>query len=150
MRVSISVTMVSLLMEVLDKMVLSTFTPVPKVFYCYIDKYFDILKKQGVPWFLGRLDNQNVHIHFTVELEKGSLLCFLHVMVCWNEGLEGILAFSGYRKPAGTGSYLSFTSYHPVGHKMFVVLFLTMCAIGVCSDGNALKMKNELNTICVA
>ena len=64
---TVSVIVANLVMEELENKALSTFTQRPRLYYRFVDDTIAALKKTEIPKFHKHLNDQNVHIKFTVE-----------------------------------------------------------------------------------
>ncbi|XP_075534190.1 uncharacterized protein LOC142567979 [Dermacentor variabilis] len=81
MGASISVTTTNLVMEVIEQNALADFTPVPKVFVCYVDGCFCIVRRQDASRLLRLLNSVDAAIQFSTEYERDNSLPFLDVLV---------------------------------------------------------------------
>ena len=92
------------------------------------------LPRNMVKSFHSHLNSVEPCIQFTVEEESvDRTLPFLDVQLCKDP--DGTVTTSVYRKATHTDQYLSYTSHHPVAHKVGVVRTLMSRASTLSSSG---------------
>ena len=110
----------NLFMEDLEQRAIATALNPPKWWYRYVDDSHSTHKEQNVQEFTDHLNSQDPDIQFTVEYPDGdNRLAFLdsHPQVLE----DGSIKLKVYRKPTHTDQYLSFSSNHPIEHKLGVI-----------------------------
>ena len=107
----------------------------------YVDDTIVVLKRTRVAAFHDHLNQQNCHIKFTIERDKGSGIPFLDTLNVVKS--DGSITTSVYRKPTHSDRYLNFLSHHPIQHKTSVVETLYTRAFLVNSDETNLKQEEQ-------
>ena len=116
----LSVVMVNMVMEDVEKRALETFTTPLKCWKQYVDDVFCIAPKDLVASLFQHINNIEPSIQFTLESENAQgYLPLLDVQLQRSD--EGSISTSVYRKPIHTDKYLDFTSRHLSTHKNAVV-----------------------------
>ena len=77
----VSVTVANLVMEEIESQALSTFTPAPCFWKCYVDDMCTAIPSHLVTPFHDHLKGVNEHIQFTLEMEEDNSLPFLDVLL---------------------------------------------------------------------
>ncbi len=135
----------NLYMEDLEEKAISTLEVKPKFYKRYVDDIFQILKKNLVGKTLQHFNDQDDYIEFTVEKEENRQLAFLDTLVKADN--EGNISLTVYRKETHTDQYLSYTSEHPLEHKMSVVhTLLHRAETIVTNDEEKTKEKDKIRT----
>ncbi|XP_072021883.1 uncharacterized protein [Amphiura filiformis] len=106
-------------MEDFEKKALSSYPNPPRFWGRYVDDTFVIIKKSEVTAFTNHINSLHPSIKFTMEREDDGQLAMLDVLV--KRAPNGSLKFQVYRKSTHTNQYLSFSSHHPLQHKLGVV-----------------------------
>ena len=110
----------NLFMEDLEQRAIATALNPPKWWYRYVDDSHSTHKEHNVQEFTDHLNSQDPDIQFTVEYpDSDNSLAFLdsHPQVLE----DGSIKLKVYRKPTHTDQYLSFSSNHPIEHKLGVI-----------------------------
>ena len=92
----VSVVIANLYMEDFEEQALSSLTTAPKIWKCYVDNTFTILKQNDVEHFLEHLNTQQPTIRFTMETEKDNTIPFLDTLVIKDS--EGRLTTTVYNR----------------------------------------------------
>ena len=110
----------NLFMEDLEQRAIATALHPPAWWYRYVDDSHSKHKKLYVQEYTDHLNTIDDDIKFTVEFpDSDNALAFLdsHPQVLE----DGSLKLKVYRKPTHTDQYLSFSSNHPIEHKLGVI-----------------------------
>ena len=110
----------NLFMEDLEQRAIATALNPPGWWYRYVDDSHSKHKKHNVQEFTDHLNAQDPDAKFTVEYaDSDNRLAFLdsHPQVLE----DGSIKLKVYRKPTHTDQYLSFSSNHPIEHKLGVI-----------------------------
>ena len=86
----------------------------PKIWKCYVDECFCIIKKNGVTAFHDTLNSIDTNTSFTIEQECNGKISFLDTLVSRSNGAVSV---DVYRKPTHTDRYLDFNSHHDKKHR---------------------------------
>lgn len=86
----------------------------PRIWHRYVDDIFAIVHKDDTSNVLSLLNDQNVSIQFTTELEVDAKLAFLDLEV---SRVEDHLEFNIYRKKTSTQNFIRFDSCHNYQHR---------------------------------
>ena len=104
----------------------------PLLYRRYVDDTFCLFKdKNEVDHFLNFINSIHPNIHFTVEVENGSSLPFLDILV---EKTNDSFNSSLFRKKTFTGLYTDFASLSPNWFKTNLVSSLLYRAFNICSS----------------
>ncbi|CAN7977908.1 unnamed protein product, partial [Ixodes persulcatus] len=129
----VSVRVANLVMEYVEKFVMTSLSFPLKMYCRYVDDTFVILKKVNLHAFHFALNSINTAIQFTCETERDGVLPFLDVLVHRVGG--GAVETEVYRKPCDSGNVLCFDSHHPAEHKRAVVrTLLSRCDVLSSND----------------
>ena len=90
-----------------------------------------IIKSDQIDSFTTHINSQHPAIKFTIEKEVDSKIPVLDVLIVRDD--TGQLSFQVYRKPTHTEQYLSFSSHHPLQHKLGVIRTLSDRATTIVS-----------------
>ena len=142
----ISVIVANLVMESIENKMLKYFAFPPRVWLCYIDDTFVVLKKTVVVSFHKFINNIEDSIKFTVEQEVGNAIPFLDVLIICNNGQ---LTTKAYRKPTHTTRYLNFNSCYNFSQKVGLVKTLLFWANSKLIT-NYQDKTNEVKFVCDA
>jgi hypothetical protein len=109
---SLSPIVSNICMELFEELALDSAQYKPSLWLRYIDDIFMVLPhgSEQLQNFLDQLNSLRPSINFTMEIESGSAIPFLNVLVIM-KGTK--LATKVYRKPTHTGQCLNFKSNHP-------------------------------------
>ena len=110
----------NLFMEDLEQRAIATALNPPGWWYRYVDDSHSKHKRHNVQEFTDHLNSQDEDVKFTVEYpDSDNRLAFLdsHPQVLE----DGSIKLKVYRKPTHTDQYLSFSSNHPIEHKLGVI-----------------------------
>ena len=99
----------------------------------YVDEIFALLPNDlNVEYFLDSVNNLNVSIKFTHEIEINGTLPFLDVMVFKNSP-NGFPSFKVYRKPTHSNTYIHAFSNHSDNVKIATISNIFLRAFNYCS-----------------
>ena len=120
-----------------------TSTSRPLMYKRYVDDCFAMFDdKRDAQEFLGKLNQLNPALEFTVEHEENQTLPFLDVNV--HKERNGAFSTSIYRKPTFAGQYQHWNSFCPIQRKLNLIDLLIHRAINICSK---LHIESELSNI---
>ncbi|XP_044753689.1 uncharacterized protein LOC123313059 [Coccinella septempunctata] len=88
----------------------------------YVDDLFCILRADQLGNIIRVLNDQNIHINFTHEVETNSTLPYLDLQLIRND--DNTISTDWYQKPTASGRYLNYKSSHE--HKQKINLILGM------------------------
>ncbi|SRR6266436_778540 len=109
--------MANLFMSYFETKLCESFPDFPKTFIRYVDDIFAIVSytPEKLAEFVDLLNSQYPSIKFTTEIEVGSKLPFLDMLICRE---NGSLSFDIYRKPTNVNRFIDNSSFHPKQHKI--------------------------------
>ena len=90
--------------------------------------------------FHKHINEQNIDIQFTKEIEENGTLLFLDYLLTHDNNK---LRTTVYRKPTHTDRLLDQSSYNPTSHKATTIKALTTRAQLICDSQNALQDEND-------
>ena len=105
-------------MEHIERQALTTFREPRRIWLCYVDEVFCVIKSSVIDDFHYHVSSVYPNIKFTLELEDNSSLAFLDVRV--NRTVNCKFWTTIYHKPTDTDRYLQSDSHHPLHHKLAV------------------------------
>ena len=114
-----SAVVANLYMEFFEELALRTAPARPRIWKCYADDTFSIMKRDEVDGLLNHLNSVRLNIKFTMELEESGSIPVLDTRI--PRKVKGKLDITVYRKPTHTDRYLHFNSYHPTHLKKGLV-----------------------------
>ena len=113
----------NLFMEDFEKKALESFPDPPRFWGRYVDDALSIIQASNIDRFTDHINAQHPSIKFTTEREVDKSIPVLDVLIRRDD--SGNLTFRVYRKPTHTEQYLSFSSHHPLQHKLGVIRTLS-------------------------
>ena len=137
----VSPTVAKIYMEHFESKALQTSLHPPRVWLCYVDDTFTVLKEEYKAEFTDHLNNQDRYIKFTSESEDNGSIPMLDVRVIQKE--DNSVKLQVYRKPTHTDQYLNFRSNHTLAVKYGVIKTLHHRAETVTSNKQDLKQEKE-------
>ncbi|UYV78319.1 hypothetical protein LAZ67_16000957 [Cordylochernes scorpioides] len=115
---------------------------IDKHIHRYIDDIFAIVKTSSLDNIFSTLNNLYQDICFTVEIETNNTLAFLDILIT---KIDNRYTTSVYYKPSFFPSYIHFSSYCPLSHKINTVKTLTKHIFTHCTT--EISKQQETNTI---
>ena len=94
--------------DIEESAIIASIVP-PKVWKCYVDDSFCIIKKDEIPTFHNTLNSMDPHISFTIEQENNGQISFLDTLISHK---NGTISVNIYRKSSHMDRYLHFNSHH--------------------------------------
>ena len=110
-------------MEDFETKALASYPNPPRFWGPYVDDTLVIIKSDQIDSFTTHINSQHPAIKFTIEKEVDNKIPVLDVLIVRDD--TGQLSFQVYRKPTHTEQYLSFSSNHPLQHKLGVIRTLS-------------------------
>ncbi|UYV62695.1 hypothetical protein LAZ67_2001598 [Cordylochernes scorpioides] len=108
----------------------------------YHDDIFAIVKTSSLDNIFSTLNNLYQDIRFTVEIETNNTLAFLDILIT---KIDNRYTTGVYYKPSFFPSYIHFSSYCPLSHKINTVKTLTKRIFTHCTT--EISKQQETNTI---
>ena len=102
---SVSPVVANLCMEAIKELGINTSEIQPKVWRCYVDDSFCIIKKNAVNAFHTTLNSIDPHISCTIEEESDQQIAFLDTLVSHK---DNTITLGEYHKANHTDRYLDF------------------------------------------
>ena len=118
----ISVVIANLVMEYVEQRAISIFSLSPKLWKRFVDDTFVIMQTNEMNRLFDHLNNVDLNINFTIELEQDDKLAFLDVLVMRTQDEK--LATKVHQKTTHTNRYLNYHSAHSIEQKQGVVMNL--------------------------
>ena len=115
----VSVVVANLVMEHVEKLLISSFVRKPRFWKRYVDDVCCSVQECDVNDLLVHLNSIEPSVQFTCEVEKNRHLPYLDILLEHN--LDGTISTRVCRKLTHTERYLDFSSHHPPAHKAAVV-----------------------------
>ena len=91
-------------MEVIENTAIETTPTKPETWKRFVDDSFSIIKKTAITSFLNLLNNIDLNISFTIELEQDNKISFLDTLITQGNDFK----INVFRKPTHTDRYLDF------------------------------------------
>ena len=136
----VSVVVVEIVMQHIEKQALATYNQTLHFWFRYIDDTITILQTDDINVFHGHLNRQNSDIQFTRKLEDNGKIPFLDCLVSRDDTR---LRTTVYRKPTHIDRLLDQPSYNPTSHRATTVRTLTRHAQIICDSADSLHNENE-------
>ena len=130
----------NLFMEDFETKALASYPNPPRFWGRYVDDTIVIIKADQIDRFTAHINAHHPAIKFTIEKEVDNKIPVLDVLISRDD--TGQLSFQVYRKPTHTEQYLSFSSHHPLQHKLGVIRTLSDRATTIVSK--EVDKQNEL------
>ena len=121
----------NLFMEDFETKALASYPNPPRFWGRYVDDTLAIIKADQIDRFTAHINAHHPAIKFTIEKEVDNKIPVLDVLISRDD--TGQLSFQVYRKPTHTEQYLSFSSHHPLQHKLGVIRTLSDRATTIVS-----------------
>ena len=118
--------------QAIETTALTTTSHPPKVWECYVDYVFSIVRKSNLHDFFQHIDSLHPKTKFTMETEQNSQLPFLDTLIQTNS--DNTIFVRVYRKPTHADQYLKFTSHHLARAKKSVIMSLFDRAKNIISN----------------
>ena len=109
------------------------------VWYRYVDDTFTFVRKGGIDFVLGQLNNFHESIKFTFEKEADGSISFLDVKVM--RETDGSFKTDIHRKKTDTNIYLNWSSFAPRPWKVGTLKGLIRRAFTICSTEELRKKE---------
>ena len=137
----VSVVVAGILMQHLKERALATQRQTIPLWLRYVDDTFTAVHKDEIDDFHDHLNEQNVDIQFTKEIEENGKLPFLDCLVSRD---NNELRTTVYRKPTHTDRFiLDESSYNPTSHKATTIKTLTRRAQLICDTPDSFLDENR-------
>ena len=107
----------------------------------YVDDTICFVNSSRISHVLESLNSFHSNIKFTAEIEKGSKIAFLDILICYKD----LINTTVYRKKTNTDLYINWKSFSPNNWKWGTIKTLFSRGYDICSTEKYLK--EELNHI---
>ena len=134
----ISTVLANIYREDFKRKALRRFSPLPRVWWRYVDDTFVIIKRNALQEFLSHLNSVDTMIQFTMETE--SRMGELPFLDCLVRRTGTRLRTTLYRKPTDTEKVLSFSSAHPKSVYASIACSMFHRALTLCTDATDQKL----------
>ena len=91
---------------------------IPKKYYRYVDDTFFIINTSEIDLVVNTLNNYDIHLKFTHEIEENNSISFLDVLVIKNNNK---IITDWYSKSVYSGRVIHFKSSHPLYQKKNII-----------------------------
>lgn len=126
MGAPLSAMVANMVLEDLENAALETLPVAPALYKRYVDDIFTIVHTNERSNILGKFNNYNPKIQFTLENEKDRTMNFLDVHI---ERNNNTLKTKWHTKPTWSGRYLNFQAHAPIKYKRNTVTNIAKRAI---------------------
>ena len=136
----VSVMVAEIVMQSMKERALATYRRTLPFWFRYVDDTITALHHDDIDDFHNHINEQNIDIQFTKEIEENGTLPFLDCLVTHDNNK---LRTTVYRKPTHTDRLLDQSSYNPTSHKATTIKALTRRVQLLCDSPNALQDEND-------
>ena len=136
----VSVVVAEIVMQAIEERALTTYQHALPFSFRYVDDTITALHEDEIDNFHTHINQQNIDIQFTKDVEENGTIPFLDCLVKRDNNK---LRTTVYRKPTHTDRLLDQSSYNPTSHKATTIRTLTRCAKLICDSPDALRHEND-------
>lgn len=146
MGAPISSVIAQLVLEDLEKKVISELSFKPIFFKRYVDDCIACVPCDKVEYFLKQFNDYHPKLQFTVEIEENSSINFLDLTLIRNNSR---IQTKFFQKPISSGRYVNYFSNQPLTHKKNVVSALADRAIQLTSAIFRPEIINKIKNVLI-